>query len=578
VDCIPKILNKIGNEENKDIILIFEDAKKHYINIRKYVDVKKEVIKDGVFKYAVCNYFGKRLKILDIKNIIPYKFYEYTDKFNLKYDVEYKDVENLGFNKIIKANEEFIKLCENYKVKIIKNSIIYDDLIKEASYYKCLIMRDGYNKLLLKVKNEFGFNLNNYCSFNGIIKDNLLKKCYLNSVYQVSGPLKNYIYQSVVGGRVMTLENKQHEINEDVTLLDLNSCYTAAMCRDDFKGFPLGEPKKIETTDYNIIKNYDMYYVTIKIIKVQKHLKNPLISLLTEEHRINTNEAEGKIITVDRYTLEDYIKYQNIKFEIIGGIYYNNGFNDEYKKEYINLYEKKAQTKDILYKLFLNSSYGLFLSQHDIIKTEIFKNETEFNKYLTRNPERVESFNYINGTSKIIAKIMKVTNKNDYNYVHIGSIILAIAKRINNEIITLAEDNNINIYYQSTDSILLKSKDVEKLKDLYKLKYGRELIGNNLGQMKVEEEGKRAIILGKNKYIIERKKYENINLKYRIRCTGAEKELIDKINKMCDVYEKFKQASEGEGFILLEKEKENYIINRNGEINKTNNKYIKINV
>lgn len=578
LDCVQKILNNMEN----NIILYFEDANKHYINIRKNenIEVIKEVVNNGVFKYAICTYFKyKKIKILDIKSVIPYKFNEYTNKFNLNYNVKYEEVENLGFNKRVNKTDELIKLSENYKIRVRNDFIKYDDLLKEASYYKCLIMRDSYNKLSSKISAEFGFNLNNYNSFQGIIKDNMLKNGYLNGVYHVSGSVKAFISQSVIGGRVQTLENKKHDINEDVTLLDFNSAYTAGMCvRPDFKGFMLGEPKKLESTDYEIIKNYDMYFVTIKIISVGKYMKNPIISIKRDEGIINTNEAAGEIITVDRYTLEDYILYQEIKFEILGGYYYNNGFTDAYKEEYINIYNKKLETKDILYKLYLVSSYGLFLSKYDDITTRNFKDQKEFDVYMTRNPERIMSYSYINKSSKIIAKLMDVLNKDHYNYAHLGSIILSMAKRINNEILALAEDNNINIYYQSTDSILLKSKDVEKLTKLYKLKYGRDLIGNNLGQMKVEDEGNRAFIAGKNQYII-RHNTDDINNKYRIRWTGASSELIEKLIKSnVDIIDKLKTASEKEGFILLEKSEANYIINRNGEININNNKYIKINV
>jgi hypothetical protein len=46
----------------------------------------------------------------------------------------------------------------------------------------------------------------------------------------------------------------------------------------------------------------------------------------------------------------------------------------------------------------------------------------------------------------------------------------------------LAEQNNIPIFYQDTDSMHLFDKDVSKLGQLFKSKFNRKLIGEELGQ------------------------------------------------------------------------------------------------
>jgi hypothetical protein len=50
-----------------------------------------------------------------------------------------------------------------------------------------------------------------------------------------------------------------------------------------------------------------------------------------------------------------------------------------------------------------------------------------------------------------------------------------------NEVMCTAESNGIKCYYQDTDSKHLKRDDVTKLCDLYAAKYGRVLIGSDLG-------------------------------------------------------------------------------------------------
>jgi len=52
-------------------------------------------------------------------------------------------------------------------------------------------------------------------------------------------------------------------------------------------------------------------------------------------------------------------------------------------------------------------------------------------------------------------------------YTYIGVMILSISKRIMNEVICTAEDNDIEIYYQDTDSNHLGVDDIKRLSELY---------------------------------------------------------------------------------------------------------------
>ena len=51
-----------------------------------------------------------------------------------------------------------------------------------------------------------------------------------------------------------------------------------------------------------------------------------------------------------------------------------------------------------------------------------------------------------------------------------------------NEVMCLAEDIHIPIFYQDTDSMHLFEKDVPELETAFRYKYGRELNGKALGQ------------------------------------------------------------------------------------------------
>ena len=65
---------------------------------------------------------------------------------------------------------------------------------------------------------------------------------------------------------------------------------------------------------------------------------------------------------------------------------------------------------------------------------------------------------------------------------HLGCQILSYSKRIMKQVMCLADDQNIKIHYQDTDSMHIEAHKVDMLNRLYKRKYGKELIGEELGQ------------------------------------------------------------------------------------------------
>ena len=84
-----------------------------------------------------------------------------------------------------------------------------------------------------------------------------------------------------------------------------------------------------------------------------------------------------------------------------------------------------------------------------------------------------------------------------------------MSKRIMNEVMCLAEDNKIKMFYQDTDSIHLFEKDVKPLEDNYRKMYNRELNGKNMGQFHVDFDldgckdiySEKFIGLGKKSYL-----------------------------------------------------------------------------
>ena len=73
-----------------------------------------------------------------------------------------------------------------------------------------------------------------------------------------------------------------------------------------------------------------------------------------------------------------------------------------------------------------------------------------------------------------------------FNRQHVACEVLSMSKVIMNEVMCLAEDIGADIEYTDTDSMHIDFDKVTPLADAFRLKYGRELIGKQLGQFHVE--------------------------------------------------------------------------------------------
>ena len=97
-----------------------------------------------------------------------------------------------------------------------------------------------------------------------------------------------------------------------------------------------------------------------------------------------------------------------------------------------------------------------------------------------------------------------------FSLVPFGVDVLAMSKRIMNEVMCLAYDNDCAIYYQDTDSLHIEMEHIEKLKKVYYEKYNRNLEGKDMGQFhsdfkKLEKDAENPhseemFILGKKAY------------------------------------------------------------------------------
>ena len=329
------------------------------------------------------------------------------------------------------------------------------------------------------------------------------------------------------------------------------SLYPSAMVR--MPGFLRGKPKVLTNLTYDFLKRQSGYFVEIKNVKLNKFLHFPLQSEKINGIRNYTNEIKGSLY-IDKVSLEDLIEFQGATFDIVRGYYFNEGHNTKIGSVIKFCFEERLKQKskgnpiEQVYKLLMNSSYGKLIQKPIVTDLKFTNSEEKHKKYLSYNHNFIKEFTKI-CENKYVYKVQKSVN-NHFNMCHIGSEILSWSKRIMNEVMCLAEDLDIHIFYQDTDSMHILDSQIKTLADAFYNKYGCKLIGKQLGQFHTDfsvidsrdENGKKEIknitaiesyFLGKKCYIdkltCENKEEEQyMKTKYHIRMKGIPVTSIDK--------------------------------------------------
>jgi len=347
----------------------------------------------------------------------------------------------------------------------------------------------------------------------------------------------------------MCANNQKDRATGRISDFDAVSLYPSAMKR--LGGYLKGSPKVLSNKTKAFLDTCDGYFIQIKINKVDKLYEFPLMSYINDKGvRIFTNDPQDTLY-VCKIDLEDLIEFHNIEYEIIDGYYYDEGRNNKLEEVISFVFnerlkmkrqirtddevfdfdtdkEAKAKEKELkeknikytkgnplqeIYKLIMNSSYGKCLQKAHPDKVE-FKNQDNIDKFVDKNynyiNEYYEIYNEESDYKKYIVKMKQGINEH-FNNAHAGVEVLAMSKRIMNEVMCLAEQNKLKLYYQDTDSIHIKEEDIEVLQKLYNNKYNRELIGKGMGQFHSDFDS--DIITGNRYYNEDKKEHITINFK-----------------------------------------------------------------
>lgn len=458
--------------------------------------------------------FGKCFNLEQKKEIMPYNAY------NIENPLKYRYMKKDKFLSFVKEEdrEECFENCKKWKCYSKKDNDI--DIIKYSKKYcemDCIVLEKGYNQFREWMLELTELDINKQFTIAGLSYNYIKKQGCFDGCYELSGIPRDFIQRCVVGGRCMTNSNKKYEVlNTKIADYDAVSLYPCALYR--MEGFLKGTPKVLEQNqlNYDFLKSVDGYFIKIVIDEVNIDRQFPLMSLKNEDGiRIFSNDMVGKELYVDKTTLEDYIEYQDIKFRVLQGYYFNEGRNPKIKDTILHLFNGRLQKKkeknpaQVVYKQILNSAYGKTILKPIDEEVKII-NDDDFGDYLTTKYNEMKVGTIIG--DKVYIKEYKPINIH-YNACHLGVETLSMSKRVMNEVMCLAEDNGIFIYYQDTDSCHLNYDDVAKLEKLFEEKYNRVLTGSSMGQLHIDFSMKNVpkqnedTIYSRNAYFLGKKMY-----------------------------------------------------------------------
>lgn len=353
--------------------------------------------------------------------------------------------------------------------------------------------------------------------------------------------------------------------------------------KSSIKEIPKARVKKMVLETDNNWKDKTYSILTVKINKVNKHQQMPFIAHKGEGSIHYTNTPPEKPIIIDSITLEDYINFHDIEYEILDGVYWNEGTNKKMGEVVQTLFDARLKYKKTnvalanVIKLMLNSSYGKTIMKKTNTETKIVKTtnksynkttkkwvvhkKTDFENYVYNNFNTIKRYRKLN---KDNYEVEKICADNSYNRGHIGCAILSMSKRIMNEVFNVANDNNYPIYYTDTDSLHCNLEDVPKLEAKYKERYNKELNGKNLEQFHTDFDlngacgeiyATKSIFLGKKSYydkLESKDKDGNTITGQHIRLKGITEEGLEHTAKKYNGYENlYTELSKGEKIKII---------------------------
>ena len=410
------------------------------------------------------------------------------------------------------------------------------------------ILAEGMIKFNLMCRSGLGLDCFNTLSISGLANRYFEQHVYFktNRIFKVGGSIRKFIMKSIYGGRCMVRDNSMYQLNERLVDFDAVSLYPSAIRRAYIlEGKPalipsnwsssylldhLFEDDQIKPTARRFISGF---FIKIRITRVNRALHMPLIVNRFEDGLpLSTNEPV--VMYVNHITLQDLIRYQEIEYELLGGYYYYSNRNTSCQEVIQDLFDQRKHYKSVhnpieqTFKLVMNSVYGKTIMKELNYRHKLIRGDEQFDRYELKNYNHIQSVDKLFGSDVYQVKLIE-SLLYDYNLAHFGSIILSMSKRIISEVFCLGEELGFMIYYTDTDSGHFRESEIDQLASAYRERYGRELIGTNLGQFHCDFESidpdarmpvsVRSIFLEKKSYI-DMLQDDHSNIAFHVRMKG----------------------------------------------------------
>ena len=601
--CLNNFLDKI-----EDHALVYFHNLAYDIRQFNEFDITNQHSKENKTMDGQINYKGKTIYFKDSLSIVSMKLADFPTSFSLdcgqkemfpyKY-YTFENFEKLNCKGIIsEAGKQELKHNWNQKIfeeNLNKLGIAKDgkfDMVEYVKFYCCQdvrILKQGFQKFRKMCWESLKIDVNNVLTAPSLANQYFTREIYekIPDYYLYGGIVRSFIQKAVYGGRCMTRLNKRWSVNEELADFDAVSLYPSAMKRlycvkgkcevlqdEELNTNYLLTHTCLEDEQPSKEKPITTYIVEIQITNINKHLSFPCVVYKDKETNTNRNDdseiAIGKTAVVDSITLEDWIKYNGLECKIIRGYKWTGEKSFLIRDVIQNLhllrceYKKTHNPLQLVIKLIMNSAYGKCI-QKPITTNLVFKkyqtkkfdkktkkyvDDYPLNKFLIKNSSKIINYTQVNKNLYAI----KVGQQIDDFYTNtlLGVQILSMSKRIMNEVMCTAEDLNIQIYYQDTDSMHIQKNKINDLANEYFKRFNRELIGKNLGQFHNDFDevadgySYKSVFVGKKMYVdlLKNDKGET-GIHYRMKGVNLDCVKLYAEEHNCEIFDVYKRIYEG---------------------------------
>jgi DNA polymerase type B, organellar and viral len=347
-----------------------------------------------------------------------------------------------------------------------------------------------------------------------------------DSIYQLLGKVEKDIRSSFTGGAVDVYktnnrDNIYSDLFDKLYYYDFNSLYPSVMA---MSSMPIGKPIYFEGDILKIDPEaFGFFYCKITS---PDYLEHPIL-----QRRIKTKNGLRTVAGLGSW--KGFIFSEEMKnaqrfgytFEIIRGYEFQKGdlFSEYVNKMYdLRLQYDKSEPMNYIAKLLMNSLYGKLAMKITRSRVDIYDCSDESGKnhlqaIIDLYSESIEDYIQIDNSFLIVRDTLaniKFDEENDmYHGLEVNVAISSAITSYSRVYMTAFKNNkNFNLYYSDTDSIIIDKELPERI------------IGNKLGQLKLEHVIERGVFLAPKVYGFINDKDEKI-----IKVKGLKSEITESL-------------------------------------------------